>query len=344
MADLRTKYMGLELKSPVIAGSSSFTNSIDNIKEYAANGAGAVVIKSIFEEQINFETSKLLESNDDSLKTWQDAFTNMVFDRPYLDDEAYLYISDHAHQKTLQNYLDIIKEAKKVVDIPIIASINCVSQYDWHYFAKRIQDAGADAIELNVYVLPSDFNHTAEVNEAIYTTITEEIKKFITIPFALKIGYYFSGMANSLQKLSNTGVSALVLFNKPYNPDIDLDNRCLIDNKILSNSNDYFQILRWMAILSGKLNCDLSATTGIHTWEAAVKILLAGADSLQVVSAVIQNGPKAIKEINEGISKWMDAHGFETISDFKGKLSMTNINNPADYERVQFMKLYSKIA
>ncbi len=343
MVDLSTKYMGLTLKSPVIVGCSSLTNSIENIKEYAKNGAGAVVIKSIFEEQINLETNRLLETNDESLKTWTDAFNNMVSSKPYLDDEAYQYISAHAHQKTLQNYLDIIKEAKQSVGIPIIASINCVSQYDWHFFAKRIQEAGADALELNIYVLPSDFSHTAEENDAIYYNIIEEIKKYITIPFALKLGYYFSGMANSLQKLSKTGVSALVLFNRPYNPDIDINKLTITDNNLFSNMHEYSHVLRWMAILSGKLNCDLSATTGIHNWEVAVKLLLAGADSLQVVSAIYQKGPHVIKDINEGINKWMGEHNFNSINDFKGKLSMANINNPADYERVQFMKLYSKI-
>ncbi len=343
MANLSTKYMGLELKSPVIVGCSSLTNSIENIKEYAAHGAGAVVIKSIFEEQINLETHHLVETKDESLQTWNEAFSSNLMNRPYLDDEAYKYISAHAHQKTLQNYLDVIKEAKKAVDIPIIASINCISQYDWHFFAKRIQDAGADAIELNVYILPSDFNHTAEENDTLYYQIIDEIKKYITIPFALKIGYYFSGMANSLLKLSQTGVSSLVLFNRPYNPDIDINKLTITDNNLFSNIHEYSQVLRWMAILSGKLKCDLSATTGIHNWEVAVKLLLAGADSLQVVSAIYLKGPKVISDMNEGISKWMESHNFNSIADFKGKLSMTNINNPADYERVQFMKLYSKI-
>jgi len=335
--------MGLELRNPLIVGSSGLTNSVEHLKEIAQNGAGAVVLKSIFEEQIKLETEKLLKSDNQQVATWKTAFDNIVGENDFMYEEALSYIGNFAKEHTLTDYLNFVSEAKKAIDIPLIASIHCVSQYDWQYFAKRIQNAGADAIELNVYLLPSDFRHSPEQNEKVYYDIVNEVKKHITIPFALKIGYYFSSLAQSVVKLSESGVSGLVLFNRPYNPDIDIHKMELTATHIYSSADEYARTLRWIAILSGRSQCDLAASGGIHDYESIVKQLLAGAKAVQMASFFYKNGFQKIGGILKDIENWMTQHNFNTIEDFRGKLSQTNIANPAAYERVQFMKLYSKI-
>ncbi len=343
MADLSTTYMGLKLKSPVIAGSSGLMNSIDNLKQLEAAGAGAVVLKSVFEEQILLETQSYMNSGDKDAQQWSTAFQGIVDSQAHHYDEALQYITNFAKEHTLDQYLSFITEAKKTLGIPVIASIHCVSKYDWSYFARRIQNAGADALELNVYVLPSDFNRTGTENEQIYFDVVEEVRKQVTIPVSLKIGYYFSSLVNTVQKLSETGVAALVMFNRPYNPDIDINTLKLTSNYLLSNPEEYARTLRWVAILSGKLKCDIAASSGIHSFEPIVKQLLAGATVIQVASAIYKFGPDHIKGLVSGLDGWMDEHKFAHISDFRGMLSQQNIENPAAYERVQFMKLYSKI-
>ncbi len=343
MADLSTTYMGLKLKSPIIAGSSGLMNSLENLKQFEAAGAGAVVLKSIFEEQIQLETQKFIKSGDENAQQWTNTFQGIVDNRSHDYDEALEYINNFAKEHTLDQYLDFIREAKKSLTIPVIASIHCVSNYDWSYFARRIQDAGADALELNVYVLPSDFSRTGAENEQAYFNIVDQVKKQVAIPISLKIGYYFSSLVNTVQKLSETGISALVMFNRPYNPDIDIHNLKLTSNYLLSNPEEYARTLRWVAILSGKLKCDIAASSGIHSFEPVVKQLLAGATVIQVASVIYIHGVDHIRQLVSGLNGWMDEHKYERISDFRGKLSQQNIENPAAYERVQFMKLYSKI-
>jgi dihydroorotate dehydrogenase (fumarate) len=343
MVQLSTKYMGLKLKSPVIVGSSGLTNSIEHLKKISDSGAGAVVLKSIFEEQIKQETEKFIVSEDDKIKHWNNAYGNIMTSRSYDYEEAMNYISDYAKEHTLSDYLKFIEEAKKSISIPLIASINCVSQYDWQYFANRIQNAGADAIELNAYVLPSNFSLSSEENEKIYFDIIQEVKKYIKIPIALKVGYYFSSLASTIQKLSQTGISAMVLFNRPYNPDIDINKLEVTSNYLLSSENEYFHTLRWMSILSGKVGCDLSASTGIHSFEPVAKLLLAGASTVQLASVLYRQGFEVIPKILQNLETWMKSHNFNSVEEFRGKFSLTNLENPASFERVQFMKTYSKI-
>ncbi len=343
MTQLTTKYMGLELRNPLIVGSSGLTNSVANIKEIAKKGAGAVVLKSLFEEQIQHETEKFIEGNANPVAHWNQAFDNIISKRAHSYDEAFDYISNYAKEHTLNEYLKFVEEAKKSVDIPIIASINCVSQYDWQYFAKKIQNAGADALELNVYILPSDFNRSIEENETIYYDIIKEVKKYVSIPVSLKLGYYFSSLAQSITKLSESGIDALVLFNRPYTPDINIYNFELTTSNIYSSANEYAQVLRWIAILSDRLKCNIAASSGIHNHESAIKQLLAGANVFQIASVLYRNGFDEISHILTNMEVWMKSNDFKTIDDFRGKLSMKNVKNPAAYERVQFMKLYSKI-
>jgi dihydroorotate dehydrogenase (fumarate) len=343
MIDLSCKYLGLQLRNPLIVGSSGLTSSIENLKTISRLGAGAVVLKSVFEEQIKFEADKLIESDGSEIKSWKDAFEGIVSSQEYYYEEAYNYLTGYAREHTLKQYLALVSEAKKAVDIPVIASINCSSQYDWQYFGKRIQDAGADALELNIYLLPSDFERRGNENEQVYFDIIKEVKKFVTIPVAIKTGYYFSGLARTLLELSETGIAGLTLFNRPYNPDIDIEHLRVDASNMFSTETEYTNTLRWVAILSGRIKCDIAASTGIHNHQTVIKQLLAGADAVQMASVFYKHHFEVLPGIISGLEKWMAQHNFTRISDFRGLLSRKNIKNPASYERVQFLKLFSGI-
>jgi len=344
MIELNTKYMGLTLKSPLIAASSGLTNDIHRIKQMEEKGIGAVVLKSIFEEQILAETKNLIQKNEtEKMQTFSNAFNNIINSNSYQYEEAYEYISNYAREQTLSDYLALIKDAKKTLNIPVIASINCVSDYNWHYFARRIEEFGADALELNIYLLPTQLNLEGIGYEKIYFKIIDAVKKQVSIPVALKLGFYFSGLSKTIIDLSNSGINALVLFNRPYTPDIDIDKFEITATNIYSSENDYAHTMRWLAILSGRLGCDLAAATGVHDYKSAIKQILAGADVIQIASVLYERGLDSIPEILNGIKKWMETKNYTKISDFKGKMNQVNINNPASFERVQFMKLYSKL-
>ena len=297
MVDLSCKYLGLQLKNPVIVGSSGLTSSLENLKIISQMGAGAVVLKSIFEEQIKFETDKFLQSDQKEMKSWQETFQDIVSKKEFYYEEAYDYLTSYAREHTLNQYLSLISEAKKAIDIPVIASINCSTQYDWQYFAKRMQDAGADALELNVYLLPSDFEKSSSENEKVYFDIIREVRKFITIPISLKIGYYFSSLSQTALKLSETGIAGLTLFNRPYNPDIDIEHLQVNASNMFSNDSEYTHTLRWVALLAGKIKCDIAASTGIHNHETVIKQLLAGADAVHMVSVFYKHHFDILPEI-----------------------------------------------
>jgi dihydroorotate dehydrogenase (fumarate) len=343
MENLQTYYLGLKLQNPLVAGSCGLTNSISNIKELASKGVGAVVIKSLFEEQIHVETENVIKSEEGEVKTFTQAPDKLFGKRIYDYDEAYSYIFDFAKMNTLEKYLGFLKEAKRSVDIPVIASINCVSNLNWHAFAKKIQDTKVDALELNIYILPSDWRRSGEDNERVYFDIIREVRNYVEIPVAVKIGYYFSSLAQSVQKLSESGINGLVLFNRPYNTDFNIDKIGLSHGPVLSSGEEYPHTLRWISILSGRVKCDLSASTGVHDYKAFIKLLLAGATTVQIASALYKEGFDVITEILKNTVEWMRKHKFETVDSFRGKLSQTNLENPAAIERVQFMKLYSGI-
>ena len=323
--DLSVNYLGLRIKSPVVVGSSGLTASVNNLKKIEKSGAGAVVLKSIFEEEIYNEYQSIIrkesKENDDSLG--------------YLDYYDYKIKEDN-----IKKYLKLIEDAKSNISIPVIASINCTCSYEWSFFAKKIQEAGADALEVNLFILPSDFSKTADEIEAIYFRLVEKIKQDLNIPVAIKISYYFSNLAGFVKKLSNSGVDGLVLFNRFFHPDFDIDNFTITPSNVLSNSSDLAISLRWMAIFSGRVGCDLIASTGVHDGASVIKEILAGADAVQIVSALYKNGIEFLEEILADLRIWMEKHDFEKIDDFKGKMSQVNSPNPAEYERVQFMKYF----
>lgn len=327
MKNLETTYMGLKLKSPIVAASSGLTNSLENLKEMELYGAGAVVLKSLFEEEIEIEMKRNLLDMSRPGTLYPEIFD--FFDYATVDD-------------TVSKYLYLIKQAKENISIPVIASVNCVSSAEWTHFAKRFEDAGADALELNVFVMPSDLNRTGEENEKVYFDVFEKVRNEVSIPIALKISYYFSNLASMIQKLSETGVSALVLFNRFFSPDIDIETFKIIPSSLYSTPNDLPISLRWIAMMSGRVKCELAASTGIHDGKALIKQLLAGAKVCQVASTLYKNGIQRIQSMLVELDGWMEKNEFDSIDDFRGMCNQANISNPALYERSQFMKHFSQ--
>ena len=319
--------MGLKLKNPLIVGSSGLTNSVENIMEIESNGAAAVILKSLFEEQISHSATNTLMQNE---------FGNYY---PEADD----YVREYTRQADVERYIDLIKAAKEKVNIPIIASVNCVSDSEWIEFTKRFEQAGADAIELNVFVLPSDIKRDGVENEAVYFDIIKSIKKVVKIPVSLKISYYFSGLAKTINNLSWSGIDGLVLFNRFYSPDFDIESLEVKPSYIFSNPSDLSLSLRWVAMLSDHIKCDISASTGVHDGRAMIKQLLAGAKTVQIASVLYKKGFREISSMLEELENWMERKNFTEISQFNGKMSIKNSENPAAYERVQFMKHFSGI-
>ena len=325
MTDLSVNYMGLKLKSPIVVGSSNLANSITNIKKIEAAGAGAVIMKSIFEEEIYNEYEDVLKKDNAQFGETDE----------YLD-----YFDFKIKEDNIKKYIALIEEAKKTVNIPVIGSINCKSNHEWTYFAKKIEAAGADALELNLFIMPSDFEKSAQEIEDIYMGIAKKIKSEISIPVALKMSYYFSNLAGTVKKLSETGVNGLVLFNRFFTPDFDIDNFEVLPTNVLSSASDLHQTLRWVSILSGRVNTNIIASTGVHDSKAAIKLLLAGATAVQAVSVFYEKGLNEITTMLDEIKAWMEKHNFNSIDNFRGKMSQAKSENPAVYERVQFMKYF----
>ncbi|PIE71494.1 MAG: diguanylate cyclase [Deltaproteobacteria bacterium] len=333
--DLSVNYMGLELKNPLIAGSSGLTGSVKKIKELADKGAGAIVLKSIFEEEIAFEYTDFV---DKEAKKTGAAPKFFEYDGRLNPIEFYDY---KLREDNLSKYTQLIKDSKNEVSVPVIASINCSHKsLEWISYAKRLQTAGADAIELNMFFLPSHMERTAAETEALYFQVIEKVLETLTIPVSLKISYYFTDLGPMIQRLSQTGIKGLVLFNRFFSPDFDINTFEVKPSFTLSSPSDLAISLRWMAIMSGRVDCDLAASTGVHDSEALIKHLLAGATAVQTASTLYRNGTDTIAEMLKELSSWMRTRGFSQISDFRGKMSQEKSENPALYERTQFMRYF----
>jgi dihydroorotate dehydrogenase (fumarate) len=312
----------MELTSPIIAGSSNFTSNVDSIIEAEAAGAGAVVLKSLFEEQIVSLAASL--STKESYPEAED------------------YLQYYTRSNSIEDYLNLISDARKKVKIPVIASINCFSTKGWIDFAVDIEKAGANAIEVNIFFMPVDMHQTAARAEELYFSIIDKIKKKVSIPVSVKIGMRFSNLLNFAWQVHNHGASGLVLFNRFYEPDIDINNLSVVPAPVLSNPVEQRYVLRWVGMVSAlNLEMDISASTGVHNGEDVIKYILAGAKTVQVCSALYKRGFTVITEINNTLRKWMNDKEFTRISDFRGKLNYRNLDNPALFERSQFMKHYS---
>ena len=327
MNDLSTKYLGLDLKNPLIVGSCGFTNSVDKIKELADHNAAAVVLKSLFEEQIQAELSANLES--------------YTADYP----EAMDYIRAYTRGNEVESYLKLIAGAKKAVDIPVIASINCVSASEWVSFAKSVEQEGADAIELNVSLLPSDPKMTSAENEKKYLEIIDSVSSMVSIPLTLKMSRYSASLANLIKKLALTNkIAGFVLFNRYYSPDIDVEKMVVKSTDVLSSPSEGCGPLRWIALMSGQIDKDLVAATGVHDSEGVIKQLLAGATAVQIVSTLYKNGFAQIPAMLKGLDEWMTKKSFTELAQFRGQLSYEKAKNPAVFERTQFMKYYGGLS
>jgi dihydroorotate dehydrogenase (fumarate) len=322
MENLATKYLGLTLTSPLIVSSSRLTSTIGQLKEAEENGAGAVVLKSLFEEQINHHIHSVRSSTD----------------YPEADD----YLSNYIQSNSVENYLDLIRNAKKNLSIPVIPSINCYTSHGWTGFAKNIAEAGADAIEINVFYMPIDRKKSSAESEKLYFDLIESLKKTVKIPIVLKIGYRFSNILYMIDQFYIRGIQGVVMFNRFYEPDIDINKMEVIPAAILSQENERRYVLRWIGMASAqKIKIDISASTGVHSGQDAVKYLLAGANTVQVCSALYNKGIPFIKTMNKQISDWMTDKGFKKVDDFRGKLNYLNYEKPAVFERTQFMKYFS---
>ncbi len=315
--------MGLNLKNPIIVGSSGLTNSVEKIQDLEKQGAAAVVLKSLFEEQIIMEQEKSFNQND--------------FDYPEAMDYMKAYVGD----SSLNDFIKLIKEAKEAVSIPVIASINCISVGKWTEFAKKIEEAGADAMEINISLLPSDIEKTSTHNEKTYFNIIEAVKKQVNIPIAVKMSHYSAGLTHLIAQLSYTKmVDAFVLFNRYYAPDINIHDLSITSSAVLSRDGDISESLRWVALLSDKIRTPISASTGVHSGEDVVKQLLAGAKTVQVVSSIYKNGSPVIGEMLSSLEKWMEEKEYTNIEAFRGIMSYDRFNEPQAFERIQFMKYF----
>ncbi len=321
MADLGVKYMGLSLKNPFVAGASGLTREVDGIRRLEDAGIGAVVLQSIFEEQVFSDVWDMM------------APESAVPEHP----EADAYIGAYGTQHAADVYLSLIQKARAAVDMPIIASLHCVSAGKWVDYARSIQEAGASAIELNVFIPPQDPGMDGRAIEAIYLDIAKKVRAAVRIPVAMKIGWHFSGMANFLVCLSES-VDALVLFNRFYRMNIDIDEMKLVHARAFSDPREYETSLRWISVLNKVVRCDMAASTGVHDWESAARLLLVGASSVQLCSVLYEDGLSTIGRMKEGLSGWMDARGFVGIENFRGRMSRRALNRPAQFDRVQFMK------
>lgn len=329
MKDLSTEYLGLKLKNPIVAASSGLTGSVEGLLNMEKHGAGAVVIKSIFEEEI------LLQAELETKEAEQDP---MIYSEL---SETLDYIDLHIKEEKLNDFLILISEAKKKLSIPVIASINCVSGEDWTHFTRKMEEAGADALELNIFLNPADFKN--KEFEKTYFKITQKVLETVEIPVSIKISKYFTRLGLSVKALSETGVAGIVMFNRFYTPDIDIDKIEITSAPMFSSPEEQYDTLRWIAIMSGKVDCDLAASTGIHTGEDVIKMLLAGASVAQVASTLYKKGPDQIGRILKKIEKWMTNKGFDSLEEFRGVLARKYGEDPAAFERMQFMKNFSEI-
>ncbi|HHT30807.1 MULTISPECIES: dihydroorotate dehydrogenase-like protein [Petrimonas] len=321
MVNLETTFAGLTLKNPFVAASSGLTNSLSKIKELENAGIGAVVLKSLFEEQIENHTEKLTQ----------------IADYP----EAADYINAYIQMNHVEKYLDLIRSAKASCSIPIVASINCYRLTRWTDFAKSIEAAGADAIELNIFLLNAG-EYEDTYLEGAYIDIVKQLKRTVKIPVVVKMARNIGNLPGLVGKLKALGSDGIVLFNRFYQLDIDINKLELTAGTVFSNPADFHDTLRWTAIVSGRVkDVDIACSTGVHSWEDSIKGILAGASGIQLCSVLYEQGLDVVGDMITCVEEWMVQNNYERISDFRGKLNYANITSPALYERVQFMKYFS---
>ncbi|WP_089093560.1 dihydroorotate dehydrogenase-like protein [Nodularia sp. NIES-3585] len=322
--DLSTVYLGIKLRSPLVASASPLSEDIDNIQRLEDAGAAAVVMHSLFEEQLRLERFELNHHLTQGTESFPEALT-------YFPDSASFRVGT-------ETYLDHIHKAKQKVNIPIIASLNGSSVGGWTNYAQEIQQAGADALELNIYYVPTDMELTSHEIEQTYIDILHAVKSVVTMPVAVKLSPYFTNMANMAKRLDDAGADALVLFNRFYQPDINLDLLDVEPNVLLSTPHSMRLPLRWIAILYGRIQADLAATSGIHGGEDALKMVMAGAKVTLLCSVLLRHGINHIRVIEQEMRQWMEKHEYESIQQMQGCMSQRSCPNPSAFERAQYMR------
>jgi dihydroorotate dehydrogenase (fumarate) len=328
--DLTTTYLGLKLKNPLVPSSSPISRKLSGLRQMEDNGAAAIVLYSLFEEQITQESQTLNNYLTQGVESFPEALSYFP--------EATVY------ETGPDEYAEHIQKAKSALDIPIIASLNGVSTGGWIKYARNVQEAGADALELNVYYLPTDPNLSGAEVESIYVDILTDVKKAVTIPVAMKLSPYFSSLANLAQQLTAAGTGGLVLFNRFYQPDLDIENLEVVPHLLLSTSAELRLPLRWIAILYGRVAADLALTTGIHTVEDVLKGLMAGAAVTMMASELLRNGIERMSEILTDLERWLTEYEYESIAQLQGSLSQINCSEPAAFERANYMRVLSSFA
>ena len=322
--DLSTKYMGLPLKNPLVPSASPLSEEIHNIKAMEDAGAAAVVLHSLFEEQIAQEEWELYYHTTQGTESFAEALTY------FPETDKYVLGPEE--------YLEYIRKVKETVGIPVIGSLNGVTTGGWTDYARKIEEAGADALELNIYYIPTDYERSAVDVERIYLEILKSIKGTATIPIAMKLSPFFSSMPMIARKLDEIGADALVLFNRFYQPDIDLEKLEVVPNILLSTPQDMRLPLRWIAILYGHVNANLAATGGIHDAESVLKMLMVGADVTMVCSTLLKNGIARISDILKDMQCWMEEHEYTSVSQLKGSMSQKSVANPDAFERACYIR------
>jgi dihydroorotate dehydrogenase (fumarate) len=330
MIDLTTTYLGHTLKNPLLASASPLSEDLDNIRRMEDAGAAAIVMHSLFEEQITLESQEL----DRSLGAGTESFAESL---SYLPEVAY-------YNRGPEGYLEHLYRAKKAVQVPIVASLNGASPGGWTRYARKMQQAGADALELNIYYLPTDPNAAADAVEKRYCDLVREVKSSLQIPVAVKLCPYFTAIAHVGQALDRAGADALVLFNRFYQPDFDLENLEVVPSLTLSSSDDLLLRLHWVAILYGHVRAEMAVTGGIHTAEDVLKAMMAGAHVAMMTSAVLKHGIGHFSTVLHDLADWMEDHEYESIGQMRGSMSMRSVADAAAFERTNYMKVLSSYA
>jgi dihydroorotate dehydrogenase (fumarate) len=325
MTDLSTSYMGLELRHPLVASASPISQTLDGIKRLEDGGAAAVVMFSLFEEQIRQENAAF----EHLVASGTESFAESLSYFPEVED----------YQVGPEPYLELVRRASEATAIPIIGSLNGITHEGWVDYARKIEQAGAKGLELNVYYIPADLDLSGREVEQRYLEVVRAIKKSVAIPIALKLSPFFSSLGHMAGQLVDAGADALVLFNRFYQPDFDLEKLEVVPDLALSHPNEIRLPLLWIAVLRGRIEASLAATTGVHSREEVIKYLMAGADAVMTTSALLKNGAGFLQTLVDGLSRWLEQGGYASVEQMKGSMSQQHVADPSAFERANYIKV-----
>ena len=323
--DLSTTYLGFKLPHPLVPSASPMTNSLERIRQLEDEGAAAIVLPSLFEEQLEAESQQLHHYLDYGIDSFAEALS-------YFPAKSNYAVGP-------DGYLNLIRRAKDAVNVPVIASLNGASPGGWTNYARMLEEAGADALELNIYFVATNLDWSSRDVEQVYIDVVEQVKSHVSIPLSVKLGPYFSSFGNMAMRLHKAGADSLVLFNRFYQPDFDLEQLEVTPHLVLSNPNELRLPLHWIAILYGRVPVDWALTSGIHTHEDVLKALMAGANITMMASTLLHHGPKRIGEILRDLTRWMEEHDYESVEQMRGSMSQRNVREPVAFERANYMKV-----